>query len=127
MKFPTAEVNKRMEKFKDCCALCERCFHEKNKFKRHMISLMSSLSCPVCSWLLFLEEMVLVRLKRVTPGILLHVLTMLTKVMCTLQVTFSMKVGHTEIKDDSKYLFSIKGGRLEGCQEGRYESYNQCD
>ena len=35
-----------------------------------------------------------------TLGILLHVLTMLTKVMCTLKVTFSMKAGPTEIKED---------------------------
>ena len=27
---------------------------------------------------------------------------MLTKLMCTLKVTFSMKVGPTEIKDDSE-------------------------
>ena len=35
-----------------------------------------------------------------TLGILLHVLTMFTKLMCTLKVTFSMKVGPTEIKED---------------------------
>ena len=45
----------------------------------------------MCSKLLFLEELVYVRLKRVTLGIVLHVLTMLTKVMCTLKVAFSMK------------------------------------
>ena len=33
-------------------------------------------------------------------GKLLHVLTMLTKLLCTLKVTFSMKVGPTEIKED---------------------------
>ena len=44
--------------------------------------------------------MVKLRLKRVTLGILLRVLTMLTKLMCTLKVTFSMKVGPTEIKED---------------------------
>ena len=33
--------------------------------------------------------------------ILLHVMTMLTKLMCALRVTFSMKVGLTEMKDDS--------------------------
>ena len=31
---------------------------------------------------------------------LLHVLTMLTKLMFTLTVSFSMKVGPTEIKED---------------------------
>ena len=35
-----------------------------------------------------------------TLGKLLHVLTMLTKLLCTLKVTFSMKVGPTEIKED---------------------------
>ena len=40
------------------------------------------------------------RLKRLTLGKLLHVLTMLTKLLCTLKVTFSMKVGPTEIKED---------------------------
>ena len=61
---------------------------------------MESLSCPVCSWLLFLKEMVLLRLKRVTLRILLHAMTMLTKVICALKVTFSMKVSLTEIKED---------------------------
>ena len=56
--------------------------------------------CPVCSWLLFPKEMVLLRLKRVTLRILLHVMTMLTKLMCALKVTFSMKVSLTEIKED---------------------------
>ena len=28
---------------------------KKNKFKRHVKSLMSSTRCPVCSWLLFFE------------------------------------------------------------------------
>ena len=40
------------------------------------------------------------RLKRLTLGKLLHVLTMLTKLLCTLKVTFPMKVGPTEIKED---------------------------
>ena len=62
---------------------------------------MSSSRCPVCSWLLFFKEIVLLRLKRVTLRILLHVMTMLTKLMCALRVTFSMKVGLNEIKDDS--------------------------
>ena len=35
-----------------------------------------------------------------TLGKLLHVLTMLTKLLYTLKVTFSMKVGPTEIKED---------------------------
>ena len=35
-----------------------------------------------------------------TLGKLLHVLTMLTKLLCTLKVTFSMKVDPTEIKKD---------------------------
>ena len=65
-----------------------------------------------------------------TLGKLLHVLTMLTKLMCTLKVTFSMKVGPTEIKEDnSEILLSMKGGRLvlKGCQEGTYDSCNKCD
>ena len=46
--------------------------------------------------------MVLQRLKRVTLRmILLHVMTMLTKLMRALGVTFSMKVGLNEMKDDS--------------------------
>ena len=61
---------------------------------------MSSSRCPVCSWLLFLKEMVLLRLKRVTLRILLHVMTMLTKLMCALKVTFSMKVSLTDMKQD---------------------------
>ena len=73
---------------------------KKHKLKRHV----ESLSCPVCSWLLFLKEMVLPRLKRVTLRILLHVMTMLTKLMCALRVTFSMKVGLAEIKDDSDLI-----------------------
>ena len=40
------------------------------------------------------------RLKRLTLGKLLHVLTMLTKLLCTLKVTFPMKEGPTEIKED---------------------------
>ena len=48
----------------------------------------------------FLKEMVLLRLKRATLRILLHVMTMLTKLMCALKVTFSMKVGLAEIKED---------------------------
>ena len=44
--------------------------------------------------------MVQLRLKRLTLGKLLHVLTMLTKLLCTLKVTFPMKVGPTEIKED---------------------------
>ena len=48
----------------------------------------------------FLKEMVLLRLKRATLRILLHVMTMLTKLMCALKVTFSMKVGLIEIKED---------------------------
>ena len=75
-------------------------FPRKHKFKRHVKSLMSSTRCPVCSWLLFPKEMVLLRLKRVTLRILLHVMTMLTKLMCALKVTFSMKVSLTEIKED---------------------------
>ena len=35
-----------------------------------------------------------------TLGILLHVLTMLTKLMCTLTVTLSLRVGPTEIQED---------------------------
>ena len=73
-------------------------FPRKNKFKRHVKSLMSSSRCPMCPWLLFLKEMVLLRLKRVTLRILLHVMT---KLMFALRVTFSMKVGLAEIKDDS--------------------------
>ena len=57
-------------------------------------------SYHVCSWLIFLKEIVLLRLKRVTLRILLHVMTMLTKLMCALKVTFSMKVGLAEIKED---------------------------
>ena len=34
------------------------------------------------------EEMVLLRLKRMTQRILLHVMTMLTKLTCALKVTF---------------------------------------
>ena len=48
----------------------------------------------------FLKEMVLLRLKRATLRILLHVMTMLTKLICALKVTFSMKVGLAEIKED---------------------------
>ena len=48
----------------------------------------------------FLKEMLLLRLKRVTLRILLHVMTMLTKLMCALKVTFSMKVALAEIKED---------------------------
>ena len=44
--------------------------------------------------------MVLLRLKRATLRILLHVMTMLTKLMCALRVTFSMKVGLTETKEE---------------------------
>ena len=40
------------------------------------------------------------RLKRLTLGKLLHVLTMLTKLLCTLEVAFSMTVGPTEIKEN---------------------------
>jgi len=36
----------------------------------------------------------------VTLRILLHAMTMLTKVICALKVTFSMKVSLTEIKED---------------------------
>ena len=44
---------------------------------------------------------------------LLHLLTMLTKLMCTLKVTFFMKVCPTEIKeDDSDDTPFKKGGRL---------------
>ena len=35
-----------------------------------------------------------------TLRILLHAMTMLTKLMCALKVTFSMKVNLTEIKED---------------------------
>ena len=35
-----------------------------------------------------------------TLRILLHVMTMLTKLMCALKVAFSMKVGLAEIKED---------------------------
>ena len=35
-----------------------------------------------------------------TLGTLLRVMTMLTKLMCALKVTFSMKVGLAEIKED---------------------------
>ena len=35
-----------------------------------------------------------------TLRMLLHVMTMLTKLMCALKVTFSMKVSLTEIKED---------------------------
>ena len=43
--------------------------------------------------------MVLLRLERL-KRMLLHVMTMLTKLMCALKVTFSMKVGPAEIKED---------------------------
>ena len=36
----------------------------------------------------------------VTLRILLHVVTMLTKLMCALKVMFFMKAGLTEIKED---------------------------
>ena len=42
-----------------------------------------------------------------TLGILLHVLTMLTKLMCILKVTFTMKVGPTEIKEDDSEVTTI--------------------
>ena len=61
---------------------------------------MSSSRCTVCSWLLFPKEIDLLRLKGVTLRILLHAMTMLTKLMCALKVTFSMKVNLTEIKED---------------------------
>ena len=69
---------------------------EKNKFKRHVKS--QDVLCP--HGYFFLKEMVLLRLKRATLRILLHVMTMLTKLMCALKVTFSMKVGLAEIKED---------------------------
>ena len=50
--------------------MCDRCFQEKNKFERHVSSVVSSSRCPVCSWLLFPKEMVLLRLKRVTKDTL---------------------------------------------------------
>ena len=69
---------------------------KKNKFKRHVKS--QDVLCP--HGYFFLKEMVLLRLKRATLRILLHVMTMLTKLMCALKVTFSMKVGLAEIKED---------------------------
>ena len=65
---------------------------KKNKFKRHVKS--QDVLCP------HVKEMVLLRLKRATLRILLHVMTMLTKLMCALKVAFSMKVGLAEIKED---------------------------
>ena len=51
----------------------------------------------------FLKEMVLLRLKRMTLMILLHVMTMLTMLRCAFKVPFIMKVGLTEIREyDSK-------------------------
>ena len=67
---------------------------KKNKFKRHVKS--QDVLCP--HGYFFLKEMVLLRLKRATLRILLHVMTMLTKLMCVLKVTFSMKVGLADIK-----------------------------
>ena len=85
MKFQTAAViQKDGNKAKDYCALGERCFQEKHKFKRHV----KSPRYPVCSWFLFLKEIVLRRLKRATLRILLHVMTMLTKLMCALSHLF---------------------------------------
>ena len=69
---------------------------KKNKFKRHVKS--QDVLCP--HGYFFLKEMVLLRLKRATLRILLHVMTMLTKLMCALKVMFSMKVGLAEIKED---------------------------
>ena len=69
---------------------------KKNKFKRHVKS--QDVLCP--HGYFFFKEMVLLRLKRATLRILLHVMTMLTKLMCALKVTFSMKVGLAEIKED---------------------------
>ena len=64
---------------------------KKNKFKRHVKS--QDVLCP--HGYFFLKKMVLLRLKRATLRILLHVMTMLTKLMFALKVTFSMKVGLT--------------------------------
>ena len=91
MKFQTADViQKNGNKEKDYCALCER----------HVKSFMSSSSCHVCSRLLFLNKMALLRLMMVTLRILLHVMSMLAKLMCALNVTFFMKAGLTEITED---------------------------
>ena len=54
----------------------------------------------MCSRLLFLNKMVLLRLMMVTLRILLHVMSMLAKLMCALNVTFFMKAGLTEITED---------------------------
>ena len=99
MKFQTADViQKDGNKEKDYCALCER----------HVKSFMSSSSCHVCSRLLFLNKMVLLRLMMVTLRILLHVMTMLAKLKCALKVTFSMKAGLTEIREDDSEDASLR-------------------
>ena len=56
------------------------------------------LSCVLnehCSWLLFLKKMVLLRFRRVTLRVLLHVKTMLTKLLPALLSLFFMKGGLT--------------------------------
>ena len=47
----------------------------------------------------------------VTLRILLHVMSMLAKLMCALKVTFFMKAGLTEIREDDyeDASFAIKG------------------
>ena len=54
----------------------------------------------MCSQLLFLNKIVLLRLMMVTLRILLHVMSMLAKLMCAINVTFFMKAGLTEITED---------------------------
>ena len=59
-------------------------------------------------------------------------MTMLTKLMCALKVTFSMKVSLTDMKeDDSEDTPCNKGKKtqilalLNAFQEDGYDSYNQ--
>ena len=46
-------------------------------------------SLILCAWLLFGTYMVLLRLKRTIPMILLHVMTMLKRLCCVIILTFS--------------------------------------
>ena len=46
-------------------------------------------SLILCAWLLFCTYMVLLRLKRTIPMILLHVMTMLKRLFCVIILTFS--------------------------------------
>ena len=45
-------------------------------------------SLILCAWLLFCTYMVLLRLKRTIPMILLHVMTMLKRLFCVIILTF---------------------------------------